>query len=145
MESEPPEVPALLSPADNFKIEAEILFDWEDVEDDSGVTYTFQIASDKNFNSIVLEKEDLTSSEYALPEETNLEAAKKDAPYYWQVKAVDGASNESEWTTPRSFYSGFQGLHLEGWLLYLVMGVGAFLIGLLGFWLGRRTAYTSSY
>lgn len=145
MESEPPEVPALLLPADNIKVEAGVSFDWEDVEDVSGVTYTFQIASDKDFTSIVLEKEGLTDSEYTLPEETNLKSAKKDAPYYWRVKAIDGAFNESEWTTSRSFYSGFQWPELKGWLLYLLIGVGAVLIGLLGFWIGRRTAYTSYY
>ena len=145
MESEPPEVPALLLPADNLKVEAGVSFDWEEVEDVSGVTYTFQIASDKDFTSIVLEKEALTDSEYTLPEETNLKSAKKDAPYYWRVKAIDGAFNESEWTTSRSFYSGFQWPELKGWLLYLLIGVGAVLIGLLGFWIGRRTAYTSYY
>jgi len=145
MESVPPEVPALLLPEDNIKVEAGVSFDWEDVEDDSGVTYTFQIASDKGFTSIVLEKESLTDSEYTLPEETELKSAKKDAPYYWRVKALDGASNEGEWTTSRSFYSGFQWPEMKGWLLYLLIGVGAVLIGLFGFWIGRRTAYTSSY
>jgi len=145
MESEPPETPAPLLPADNIKVEAGVSFDWEDVEDISGVTYTFQLASDKEFTAIVLEKEGLTSSEFTLPEETELKEAKKDAPYYWRVKAIDGASNEGEWTTPGSFYLGFQFPELKGWLLYLLIGVGAVLIGLFGFWLGRRTAYTSSY
>jgi len=145
MESEPPEVPAPLLPVDNIKVEAGVSFDWEDVEDVSGVTYTFQIGSNKDFTSIVVEKKDLTSSEYTLPEETELKEAKKDAPYYWRVKAIDGASNESEWTTPRSFFSGFQWPEVKGWLLYLLIAVGAIVIGLVGFWIGRRTAYTSYY
>ena len=93
----------------------------------------------------MLKKEGLTSSEYTITKEEKLESTKKEAPYYWQVKAIDGASNESEWSTPGSFYVGFQWPELKGWLLFLVIGVGALLIGLFGFWLGRRTAYSSSF
>ncbi len=145
MESTAPPTPPLLLPEDSIKTKAEAYFDWDDVEDDSGVTYTLQIATDKDFAFTVLKKEGLTSSEYTITKEEKLESTKKEAPYYWQVKAIDGASNESEWSTPGSFYVGFQWPELKGWLLFLVIGVGALLIGLLGFWLGRRTAYSSSF
>jgi len=145
MESEPPPTPQPLLPEDGIKVEAETYFDWEDVDDPSGVTYTLQIATDKDFTSIVLEKKGLTSSEHTITEVEKLESTKKEAPYYWRVKSIDGAANESEWSPPGSFYVGFQWLELKGWLLYLVIGVGALLIGLLGFWLGRRTAYSSSF
>jgi hypothetical protein len=145
MESEAPPAPKLLLPETGLKTKAEPSFDWEDVTDDSGVSYTLQIANNKDFTSIVLEKEGLTSSEYTITKEEKLESAKKEAPYYWAVKAVDGASNESEWSTARWFYVGFQWPELKGWLLYLVIGIGAVVIGFLGFWLGRRTAYSSSF
>ena len=143
MESTPPPIPPPLLPQEGIKAEAEAQFDWDDVEDPSGVTYTLQIATDENFTaaSTVLEKEGLTDSEYTLTKEEKLESAKKEAPYYWRVRAIDGASNEGEWSTPGSFYIGFQWPELKGGLLFVLIGIGAVLLGFLGFWLGRRTAY----
>ncbi|MFC1979899.1 hypothetical protein ACFLVS_03435 [Chloroflexota bacterium] len=142
MESEPPPVPRPLLPLDGIKAKAETHFDWEGVEDPSGVTYTLQVATNKNFTdaSIVLEKE-LTDTEYTIPKEEKLKSAKKEAPYYWRVSATDGASNASEWSTPGSFYFGFQWPELKGWLLYFLMAIGVIVFLALGFWLGRRTAY----
>jgi hypothetical protein len=51
----------------------------------------------------VLEKK-LTGSEYTLTREEKLAAVKRESPYYWSVKAIDGAANESEWSAPGSFY-----------------------------------------
>jgi hypothetical protein len=143
MESTPPPIPPPLLPEEGIKAEAETFFDWEDVEDDSGVIYNFQIATDDKFTeaSIVLEEQGLTDSEYTLTEEEELESVKEDEPYYWRVKAIDGAANESEWSTPGSFYVGFQWPELKGWLLYTLMGIGALLFLALGYWLGKKTAY----
>jgi len=141
MESEAPPIPAPLLPEEGTKAKAEAYFDWEDADDPSGVTYTLQIASDEDFTTIVLEKEGLTSSEYTLTEEEKLESVGKKEPYYCRVKAIDGASNESQWSTPRSFYVGFQWPELKGWLLYTLIGLSALLLGIFGFWLGRKTAY----
>ena len=144
MESAAPLAPEPLLPEADSKAEAEAYFDWEDVSDPSGVTYTLQIATDENFTegSIVLEKKGLTESEYTITKKEKLESTKKEAPYYWRVKAIDGAANESAWSTLGSFYVGFV-LALPDWAKYTLMGVVAVLIGLLGFWLGRRTAYYS--
>ena len=142
MESEAPTIPAPLLPEEGIKAEAEAYLDWEDVTDDSiPVTYTLQIASDADFTTIVLEKTDLASSEYTITEGEKLESAGKKEPYYWQVKVIDGASNESQWSEARSFYTGFQWPGFIGWPLYLVIGIGGVLLLILGFWLGRRTAY----
>jgi len=143
MESDPPPIPPPLLPEAGIKAEAEAHFDWNDVDDPSGVTYTLQIATDEDFTgtSIVLEKEGLTDSEYTITEEERLESTKKEEPYYWRVQAIDGASNQSEWSTPGSFYVGFQWPELKGWRLYLLIGIGAIAVGFLGFWLGRRTSY----
>ncbi|MCD6299926.1 MAG: IPT/TIG domain-containing protein, partial [Dehalococcoidales bacterium] len=144
MESTAPSIPPPLKPEMGVKAESPVYFDWEDVEDPSGVTYTLQVATDEEFttSSIVLEKKGLTKSEYTVTEVEKLESTKKEAPYYWRVKATDGASNESEWTSPGSFYVGGLGFSLTGWILYTICGVGALLFGIIGFWIGRRTAYS---
>ena len=126
----------------SIQAEQPVHFDWEDVTDPSGVTYTLQIASDKGFASIVLEKKDLTDSEYTITEAEKLEPVSKEAAYYWRVKAIDGAFNESEWTGAGSFYISVS-LAMPDWVKYALFGIGALLFGLLGFWIGRRTAYYS--
>jgi len=143
MESEAPPVPVPLLPEMGVKADQPAHFDWEDVTDDSlPVTYSLQIATSGNFaaDSIVLEKKVLTESEYTLTEAEQLEPVSKEAPYYWRIRAVDGASNKSEWSTPWSFYVGAP-FTLPGWALFTLIGVGALLIGLLVFWVGRKTAY----
>ena len=143
MESEAPPIPALLLPEEDTKAEAAASFDWEDVTDPSEVTYTLQVATKENFTtaSIVLEKEELTDSEYKITEGEELEPSSKEAPHYWRVKAIDRASNESEWSTPRSFYVG-SSFTLPNWVKNLLIGVGIGAAVFLGFWLGRRTAYS---
>ncbi len=136
-----PPLPQLLLPETDSKTEAQASFDWEDVTSlSSPVTYRLQVAPDLNFASIVLEKKDLTASEYVLTEEEELAAVKQEAPYYWRVKAVDSAANESEWSSPRSFYVGFS-FTLPGWIMYTLIGLGVILVGFIAFWLGRKTAY----
>ena len=98
MESEAPPMPVPLLPKVASTAEAEAYFDWTDIEDPSGVTYTLQVALDADFTTIVLQREGLLDSEYTITEEEKLESTEKEPPYYWRVKAVDGASNESDWT-----------------------------------------------
>ncbi len=151
MESEAPSVPALQLPGAGDEIEADedadavISLDWEDVTDPSGVTYTLQIASDADFTTMMLQKEALTNSEYTIDEAEKLEPTEKEAPYYWRVKATDDASNESVWSTARSFYVvGVRGggITLPDWAKYALIVLGVVFVGLLGFWIGRKTAYT---
>ncbi len=145
MESTAPPIPAPLLPEMDVKAKAEAYFDWEDVTDPSlPVTYTLQIASDGDFTSIERERKDLTDSEYTVTEEEKLEPVSKKAPYYWRVKAIDGASNESGWSDTGSFYVGFS-LVMPQWAIYTLFGIGALLLGFLGFWVGRKTAYYYSY
>ena len=142
MESEAPPTPQPLLPELGVKAEQPVHFDWKDVDDPSGVTYTFQIATRKDFAaySIVLEKMGLTQSEYTITEAEKLKPASKEEPYYWRIRAIDSASNESEWSTPGSFYVGVP-FALPGWAIYVLFGIGAIIIGYLGFWLGRRSTY----
>lgn len=105
VESEAPQPPVMLLPASNSETKAEAYLDWQDVADPSQpVAYSLQIAADQNFSSLVLEKEELTASEYTISEAEKLAADAQRAPYFWRVKAVDAAGNESEWSNPWSFY-----------------------------------------
>jgi hypothetical protein len=142
VESTPPQVPALLSPAEGEKAESLAYFDWSDVTDPSGVTYTLQIAADGNFTVMVLEKTKLAESQYALAEVEKLKSTKQESPYYWRVKAVDGAGNASDWAAQRSFSVGsdfFRGF--EGWIRYVVIGVFVALVAVIVFLLRTRTAH----
>jgi len=147
MESEAPPIPRPLLPEMGVKVEPPVHFDWGDIDDPSGVTYTLQIATAKDFVdlTIELEKTELTKSEYTITEAEQLEPSEKDEPYYWRIKAVDGASNEGKWTGAGEFYVGaaFAMPSMPSWIMYLLFGLGALLIGILGFWLGRRTIYSS--
>lgn len=138
MESEAPPTPQPLLPLMDSKPEQPITFDWEDVTDPSGVTYTFQLATDEGFTDIVVEEEGLTESEYTYEEE--MESTKKDAPYWWRVKAMDDASNESGWTGAGSFHVGFT-FDMPNWALYLLIALGGLVLFGIGFLVGRRTGY----
>jgi len=137
MESQAPLVAVPLLPKVTGTAEAEAHFDWEEVTDPSGVSYTLQVASDADFTNVVLEKEGLPHSEYTVTEEEKLESTEKKA-YYWRVKAVDGAFNGGEWSPPGLFYVGFSWTSMPGWVWYIFYGLGALLLVVLGFWLRKR-------
>ena len=147
MESTPPAAPKLLLPAADGKAKSTAEFKWEGVTDDSlPVTYDLQIATDKAFteSAIILKKEGLTDSQYTLTKEEKLKSTKKDAPYYWRVRAVDAASNASAWTSPRAFSTGFT-FELKGMGLYILIGVGALFFFLFGFFAGRGSGRSYGY
>lgn len=129
MESQAPPTPILLLPAVGGTSQAEAYFHWEDVADLSGVSYTLQVATDANFTNIVLEKEGLLHSEYAVSEGEKLAPTKATAPYYWRVRAVDGASNEGDWSPSYLFYVGSS--WLSNWLLYVAFGLGILFFSLI--------------
>jgi len=95
-----PPAPNLLSPANEASTsDTTPTFDWSDVTDASGVSYSLQVDDNADFSSPIISKEGLTESTYTL---TKDEALSK-GTYYWRVKAVDGAGNASGWTAPFSF------------------------------------------
>ncbi len=104
-DSTPPPVPSLLSPPNDSQAAVRPAFDWSDVSDPSGVTYSLQIARDTGFSQLVLYKQGLNTSNYQTTPAEQFELTKKTSPYYWRVKAIDGAVNESEWTSPFTFYT----------------------------------------
>jgi hypothetical protein len=138
MESVPPLTPVVLSPQEISRENARPTFIWQGVIDTSGVIYNLQIASDASFNTIILEKEGLSTTQYNLSNTEKLESTGEDAPYYWRVQAVDLASNQSQWSTPGSFYVSFMAAGLKYTLIVLGSLVGALGIFWLGMITGRR-------
>jgi len=143
VESVPPAVPSPLFPEMGVEVKSPISFNWADVADDSPpVTYTLQVATSSDFSgaSIVLEKQGLTESEYALTEGEESKLGAQETPYYWRIRAIDGASNEGNWTGAGIFYVA-EAFALPPWALYALIGLGGILLFVVGYLLGRRTAY----
>jgi len=142
VESTPPPSPSLLLPETQARAESRAYFQWESVIDPSGVTYTLEISDDGQFSrsSIVLEKVGLSTSEYLLGEEEKLESTKNGAPYYWRVKAVDGAGNETT-STVDSFHVGLSFSKLAAWIQVLIVGAIVALVGYGCFRVWKRWSY----
>jgi hypothetical protein len=141
MESSAPPVPLLLLPLVDEKAASETSFEWNPVSDvspaSSPVTYDLQVAADAYFTNILVEKTGLTTPTYTLLEEERLESTSKEEPYYWRVRAVDAASNASDWCYASTFYVGFT-FEFTGWVVYVTMALIAVAFFFLGLWLGRR-------
>ncbi len=104
-EKDSPTVPVLLLPENNSLTRAEAHFEWEDVTDVSvPVTYSLQIASDRNFSGVVFQKAGITDSQYTLSSNETLAADFKNTSYFWRAMAIDGAGNEGEWSESWVFY-----------------------------------------
>jgi len=130
METAPPSLPQIVSPKDGSRVgffdRAAPTFEWIDVSDPSGVYYSLQISSQPDFVTTMLSKDDLVESQYTL---TDAEALLR-GKYYWRIKAVDGAGNDSGWTTPILVKIGLMPL----WAFILVVVVaGAFITRLVFF------------
>jgi len=140
MESEPPPVPKLISPANKSRLgflgEVSPTFEWSAVYDDSGVRYNLQIATSANFttSSVIVSVPDLTETSYTLKETEALPLG----TYYWIVQAVDGAENEGSWSAVRPFRVGF--LPLWGFIL-IIVAIVVLLVFLIRALLRRRSIY----
>jgi hypothetical protein len=132
MESEPPDVPELISPPDKNPVgfigKVTPTFEWSEVSDESGVRYSLQIASGANvttaggFADPIVSVPDIAGTNYTL----NATEALPYGTYYWIVQAIDGADNESGWTAARSFRAGV--LPLWAFIVIIaaiVAGIGA--------------------
>lgn len=140
MESKAPPKPTLSLPENGLRIgfisKVAPTFEWAAVNDPSGVSYTFQIASDASFATLVIpELAGSSQTSYALPQGQALPYG----TYYWRVKAIDGAQNDSGWTTAYSFKSGF----LPLWAFIAIAALIAVLIGVLVYFfvIRRRGVY----
>ena len=116
LEGAPPPAPSAITPGENQQrfgvFGAQLVtFTWTDVFDPSGVTYILEI--DNNLSFFPLEpgmrKTGLTKPTCAI--------RLGPGTYYWRVKAIDGAGNESDWAlSPYPFQVGFFST------LYLIIG-----------------------
>ena len=135
MESTPPPKPKLSLPANGSRLgfitKQAPTFQWSAVTDPSGVAYTWQIATDAGFvNFVVPEISDLTDNHYTLPQVQALPYG----TYYWRVKAIDGAQNDSGWTTTYSFRSGL----LPLWAFISIIALVVVLIGVMVYFFGIK-------
>jgi hypothetical protein len=106
MDSTAPSAPTLISPKTATKAAKSPNFTWQTVNDPSGVTYSLQVSRDTAFAIVLLQKDDLKTPGYQLTSQEVLANVGKDAPYYWRVKAIDGANNASGWSNASTFFVG---------------------------------------
>ncbi len=94
----PPNQPSLISPADEGTTTTTVTFNWTNGTDSgnvkSAITNTIEIASDTNFNTVV-HSESTVNNTYQYVFNTV-------GTYYWRVKAIDKATNESDYSIVRS-------------------------------------------
>jgi hypothetical protein len=122
LEGTAPSVPNPISPAqERFGLFGSqlVIFTWSEVSDPSGVTYTLEV-NRGNISFFPLEpgmrKPDLTKPNCVMRLEPGT--------YYWRVKAIDGAGNESDWVlSPYPFQVGlFSGFYLAiGAIIFLIV------------------------
>jgi hypothetical protein len=144
IEAVPPTSPSPLSPETGAEVNKPISFEWGNVIDVSTpVTYELQVATSKNFASgtVVVSQTGISVPLYTLSEAEELILSSAELTYYWRVRAIDAALNVSDWTPGISFTLAVP-FSFVGWPLYTTVIVGAILIFLIGYWLGRRTAFS---
>lgn len=98
----PPQEPTPITPmGHSFGIwgAKEVTFSWNGVSDPSGVTYTLEISRNVNFDQLEAgtQRTGLLETSYA--------ATIGPGTYYWRVKAIDGAGNESYWGYARCAFT----------------------------------------
>lgn len=143
IESTPPLTPVRQLPEPGVEIRSPVVFGWGTVEDLSApVTYTLQVANDGEFADVVLEKSGLATTEYTPTSKDRLRASKDETAYYWRVKAVDAASNESGWSAVGSFRV-VASFTMPSWAIYVLIGVAVVIVGFLVYrlWKRNRSSY----
>ena len=140
MESKAPPAPTLTSPATGERVgfmgrKFTPTFTWSAVTDESGVSYNLQIGTSAAFAQVIVSKTGLSEASYTLTEEEALPYGS----YYWRVKTIDGAQNDSGWSVPYSFKSGI----LPFWAFIAIAALLAVLIGVLVYLFAfrRRAGY----
>jgi len=127
-ESDAPAKPILSSPANGSRVgfigKQALTFQWMVVTESSGVSYKLQITSAPSFvNLTIPEVSGLTETSYTLPQGQSLPYG----TYYWRVKAIDSAQNDSGWTAPHSFQVGLMPL----WTFIVIVVVIGMLVAAL--------------
>jgi hypothetical protein len=148
MESTPPAPPVLSLPVLGTKVAAKTEFGWQESDDPSKpLSYELQIAADKDFQTVLLDKKGITGAVYTLGDAEKMEKTSEGAPYYWRLKATDAAANSGEWSGVSTFYvkssipiisSLLEKIPpIEGWFLWGLIAAGVLIVFFLGFAAGR--------
>ncbi len=136
-EAIPPTAVELASPVEKSKAPQPVAFNWSASSDTSGVFYKLQVASDSNFNTLILDIDGISVNSYTMSTESKLDSVNANNPYYWRVKAIDGVGNESAWVADTFIV----GSGWPMWLTYILIGIaGLIVLIVVGFWIGRRMA-----
>jgi hypothetical protein len=140
VESTPPLAPSTVLPADGERMTKDIHFEWGSVSDPSGVNYTFEIADDSKFASVIMSQANVSTNYIDITEDSKMLPG-KEKPYYWRVKSVDRASNESQWSSVSSFYKGHTFFtivsNMPDWVKWVLAILGLALFGFMFFWIGH--------
>jgi hypothetical protein len=140
MESTPPAKPTPRTPLSGTRIgiigKQTPTLTWSVVEDPSGVTYGLQISATPDFSQILISKSGMVAQGTAIvvattgPEMSYTLTEPEALPYgtyYWRVKAIDGAMNDSGWSASSTFKAGL----LPSWALIVIIVLAAILIAAL--------------
>ena len=134
METTPPSVPQIMSPKEGHRVglfdKITPTFEWVAVTDPSGVSYSLQISDKSDFTTTLLSKDNLSEPKYTL---TDAEALSR-GEYYWRVKAIDGAGNDSGWTPSIKFKAGLMPL----WLFIVIVAIAVVVIARLYFLVRKK-------
>lgn len=130
VESTPPLAPNLVLPAEGGRLTKDIRFQWEAVTDPSGVVYFLEISDDTRFTEPLISQSNLNQTYFNVPDNQKILPGKTE-PYYWRVKAVDEASNVSQWSVIGTFYKGYTVgtimSGMPGWTKFALIGLGLIL------------------
>lgn len=138
MDSTAPPAPSPVSPQDGARLSItgniRPTLRWSSVADPSGVTYVLEVDTNPDFSSPILEKASISANHYTLVAAEALPEGR----YYWRVRVVDGASNESAWSQPFLLKSGL----MPPWALVLIIVLAAVAVGVALYFLvaSRRRA-----
>ncbi len=134
MESTAPPIPAMKAPEDGIRIgkigKVTPKFEWAAVTDPSGVSYNLELATTPDFAQVLISRTGLTVTSYSITEIEALDYG----DYYWRVKAIDGAMNDSGWSATSSFKAGL----LPLWSFITIIALAAVLIAFLVIVMIRR-------
>jgi hypothetical protein len=99
-----------------------------------------EIADDSKFSNIIMSQANVVANYIDITEDSKMLPGKEKA-YYWRVKAVDRASNESGWSLVSSFYKGHTFFTIIGnmpeWVKWVLIILGLALFGFMFFWIGH--------
>jgi hypothetical protein len=105
-----------------------VSFAWSSVYDpNEPVSYTLQVSQTKDFLQPILEKKELSLSEYHMTKAEALLPNRQFTNYYWRVRAADSASNVGAWSQPVAFQVQPSNT-LPQWANYILIGIGVLLV-----------------